>query len=34
MDEDTREKIAGYEELKVNLARLGTVLRDYVLHKS
>ena len=34
MDEDTREKITGYDELKVNLARLGTVMRDYVLHKS
>ncbi|MBB3945278.1 N-formylglutamate amidohydrolase [Rhizobium skierniewicense] len=30
MDEVTREKNAGYSELKENLARLGTVLKDYV----
>ncbi len=31
MDEVTREKTAGYEELKGNLARLGTVLQDYAV---
>ncbi|WP_440408224.1 N-formylglutamate amidohydrolase [Neorhizobium petrolearium] len=30
MDEDTREKNAGYAELKANLALLGTRLREYV----
>lgn len=30
MDETSREKSAGYDELKANLARLGDVIRDYV----
>jgi N-formylglutamate deformylase len=34
MDEDTREKNAGYDELKANLARLGEVIRDYVNEKA
>jgi len=34
MDEETREKIAGYDELKANLARLGTVMRNYVTSKA
>ncbi len=29
MDEHTREKNAGYDELRTNLARLGEVMRDY-----
>jgi len=34
MDEETREKIAGYDELKANLAKLGTVIRNYVTSKA
>lgn len=33
MNEDTREKIAGYDELKVNLGKLGHVMRDYVVSR-
>ena len=30
MDEETRDKTAGYDELKANLARLGEACRDYM----
>jgi N-formylglutamate amidohydrolase len=34
MDEITREKNSGYGELKANLAKLGTVLQDYVKNRA
>ncbi|SMF72222.1 N-formylglutamate amidohydrolase [Xaviernesmea oryzae] len=34
MDEVSREKTTGYDELKANLAKLGHVMRDYVTGKA
>ncbi|MCM2472383.1 N-formylglutamate amidohydrolase [Rhizobium sp. CG5] len=33
MDEQTRAKTSGYDDLKANLSKLGDVMRDYVLGK-
>lgn len=31
MNEETREKSEGYDEVTANLAKLGAVMRDYVI---